>query len=49
MIKNNQKQKPKYIKIVSCICFAGKLKAGSDNSAFIDLIKNKKNKPKKKK
>ena len=49
MIKNNQKQKPKYIKIVSGICFAGKLKAGSDNSAFIDFIKNKKNKLKKKK
>lgn len=38
MIKNNQKQKPKYIKIVSCICFAGKSKAGSDNSAFIDYV-----------
>lgn len=49
MTKNNQKQKLKDIKIISCICFAGKSKAGSDNSAFIDFIKNKKNKPKKKK
>lgn len=46
---DNKKSSLKDIFIANGLCVAGKSKAGSDNSAFIDFIKNKKNKLKKKK